>query len=47
MGVAVANLALGGIIKSHTKRLDFNLSLDGVLRGAGIATFSSSILVAA
>jgi hypothetical protein len=46
MGVAVANLALGGLIASYTKRVDFNLALDGALRGAGIATFSSGVLQA-
>ncbi len=47
MGVAVANLALGGIIAAHPKRLGFNLALDDVLRKAGIASFSSGVLLAA
>ena len=47
MGVAVANLALGGIIAAHPKRLAFNLALDDVLRKAGIASFSSGVLLAA
>jgi hypothetical protein len=47
MGVAVANLALGGLIKSYARRPDFDSALDDALKGAGVATFSSRVLSAA
>jgi hypothetical protein len=47
MGVSVANLALGGLIKSHTTRGTFNAALDEAVRAADVAGFSSNVLVSA
>jgi hypothetical protein len=47
MGVAVANLALGGLLSSFSRRPDFHSALDAALKEAGIVDFSSRTLVAA
>lgn len=44
MGVTVANLALGGIVHSHTERATFKAALDARLFESGIVGFSSGVL---
>ncbi len=46
MGVAVANLALGGIIRAHSQRASFSEALDRELRAQGVVGFSSAVLAA-
>ena len=46
MGVSVANLALGGIVTSHTQRLQFVTAVDTALIHAKVVKFSSSMLFA-
>jgi hypothetical protein len=45
MGVSVANLALGGIVTSHSKRTPFVFALDAALASAGVTGFSSRSLL--
>jgi hypothetical protein len=47
MGVSVANLTLGGIITSHSRRMPFVTALDAALTAAGVTAFSSSALLEA
>ncbi len=47
MGVAVANLALGGLVSSYSARGPFSEALDRELRTAGVVSFSSRVLLAA
>jgi hypothetical protein len=44
MGVAVANLALGGIMTSHTARRPFVVALEAALARAEVRGFSSDVL---
>jgi hypothetical protein len=44
MGISVANLALGGIIKLHQDRLDFANAFEGELRKSGVVGFSIGVL---
>jgi hypothetical protein len=44
MGVSVANLALGGLITSHTEMSTFGDALDAAVRTAGVTGISSSLL---
>jgi hypothetical protein len=46
MGVSVANLALGGIITSHSSRVPFVLALDAMLAASKVAGFQSSVVFA-
>jgi hypothetical protein len=46
MGVSVANLALGGIITSHSSRVPFILALDNVIAASKLVGFESSVLLA-
>jgi hypothetical protein len=46
MGVAVANLALSGLLNAFVKRLDFNVALDIALKDAGVVGFTSRSLAA-
>ena len=44
MGVAVANLALGNLITSHSKRSTFKRALDAHLSSLNLVGFSSEVL---
>jgi len=46
MGVSVANLALGGIITSHSSRVPFVLALDAVIAASKVVGFESSAVLA-
>jgi hypothetical protein len=46
MGVSVANLALGGIITTHSQRPPFASALDAALAAARVKGFSSDALCA-
>jgi hypothetical protein len=44
MGISVANLALGGIIKLYQERAAFALAFEGELRKSGVVGFSIGVL---
>jgi hypothetical protein len=44
MGVSVANLALGGIVTSHSERPPFASALDQALTALNVRGFSSAAL---
>jgi hypothetical protein len=46
MGVSVANLALGGIITSHSSRVPFVLALDAAIAASKVVGFESSVVFA-
>jgi hypothetical protein len=46
MGVSVANLALGGIITSHSSRVPFVLALDAAIAASKAVGFESSVVFA-
>jgi hypothetical protein len=47
MGVSVANVALGGIVITHSERPPFARALDRALAAAGVTGFSSETLAGA
>jgi hypothetical protein len=44
MGVSVANMALGGMVVSHTERSTFSDAIDSALHAAGVVGFSARVL---